>query len=70
MTELVEDLLKKTNTALENLEEGIPIGRIGRPDDIAKAALFLVSDDAEYITGVGLPVDGGWLTQGLHTKAS
>ncbi|MGB2855743.1 MAG: SDR family oxidoreductase, partial [Dehalococcoidia bacterium] len=33
----------------------------GEADDVAKAALFLVSDDASYITGVTLPVDGGWL---------
>ncbi|MEZ5776293.1 MAG: SDR family oxidoreductase [Hyphomicrobiaceae bacterium] len=33
--------------------------RFGTPDDIARAALFLVSDDAAYITGAGLAVDGG-----------
>ncbi|MGH6776422.1 MAG: SDR family NAD(P)-dependent oxidoreductase [Bradyrhizobium sp.] len=37
----------------------IPLGHIGRPDDIAAATLFLVSDEASYITGVALPVDGG-----------
>jgi 3-oxoacyl-[acyl-carrier protein] reductase len=36
-----------------------PAGRIGRPDDIAKAALFLVSDDSDFIHAVTLPVDGG-----------
>ena len=36
-----------------------PMGRMGTAWDIAKAALFLASDDAEYITGVSLPVDGG-----------
>jgi len=36
-----------------------PLGRPGRPDDIAKAMLFLASDDASFITGVTLPVDGG-----------
>lgn len=38
----------------------IPIGRWGKPDDIAKAIRFLVSDDAAYITGAVLPVDGGY----------
>jgi NAD(P)-dependent dehydrogenase (short-subunit alcohol dehydrogenase family) len=37
----------------------IPLGRIGTPDDIAAATLFLASDEAKYITGVALPVDGG-----------
>ena len=37
----------------------IPLGRLSRPADIANAALFLASDEAEFITGVDFPVDGG-----------
>lgn len=37
----------------------IPLGRIGQPEDVAHAALFLASDESFYITGVALPVDGG-----------
>jgi 3-oxoacyl-[acyl-carrier protein] reductase len=37
----------------------IPLGRMSRPADIARATLYLASDDAEFITGVLLPVDGG-----------
>jgi 3-oxoacyl-[acyl-carrier protein] reductase len=37
----------------------IPLGRMSRPDDIAKSCVYLASDDAEFITGVVLPVDGG-----------
>ena len=37
-----------------------PLGRIGQPREVAYAALFLVSDEASYITGAVLPVDGGW----------
>jgi NAD(P)-dependent dehydrogenase (short-subunit alcohol dehydrogenase family) len=37
----------------------VPLGRIGTPDDLAKAAVFLASDDSAYITGVELFVDGG-----------
>jgi 3-oxoacyl-[acyl-carrier protein] reductase len=37
----------------------IPLGRLSRPADVARAALWLVSDDAEFITGVALEVDGG-----------
>jgi NAD(P)-dependent dehydrogenase (short-subunit alcohol dehydrogenase family) len=36
-----------------------PLGRLGKPEDVAKAALFLASDDAEWITGIWLVVDGG-----------
>src|SRR5512132_4006745 len=47
----------------------IPLGRFGEPDDIAKAALFLASDDARYVTGHTLAVDGGYLAGGLWSGA-
>ena len=37
-----------------------PLGRLGTADEIAKAAVFLASDDASYITGIELFVDGGF----------
>lgn len=40
-----------------------PWGNWGTPEDVAKAAVFLASDDAAWVTGVGLPVDGGYLAQ-------
>jgi NAD(P)-dependent dehydrogenase (short-subunit alcohol dehydrogenase family) len=39
-----------------------PLQRFGQPEEIAQAALFLVSDQASFITGAGLVVDGGLLT--------
>ena len=40
-----------------------PIGRLGRAEDVANAILFLASDDASFVTGVALPVDGGYTAQ-------
>lgn len=48
-----------TDQAEENLITKIPLGRIGSPSDIAASALFLASDEARYITGQTLTVDGG-----------
>ena len=39
----------------------VPLGRVGQPRDVANAVLFLASDEASYITGATLYVDGGWL---------
>ncbi|HWI27507.1 MAG TPA: glucose 1-dehydrogenase [Stellaceae bacterium] len=46
---------------MKNFEGRIPVGRIGTPEDIAPVAVFLASDMARYVTGVTLPVDGGFL---------
>jgi NAD(P)-dependent dehydrogenase (short-subunit alcohol dehydrogenase family) len=48
---------------MANFTGRIPLGRIGTPEDIALPAVFLASDMARYITGVTLPVDGGYLAR-------
>ena len=53
MTAVLSDNIKET------MLKDIPLGRVGKPEDIAQAVKFLVSDDAAYITGQVLRVDGG-----------
>jgi len=57
-TPLVQELFKDPARKAERIGE-IPLGRLAAAEDVANAALFLASDEASFITGVGLPVDGG-----------
>jgi NAD(P)-dependent dehydrogenase (short-subunit alcohol dehydrogenase family) len=51
---------QENRTAVESLH---PFRGLGTPQDVAKAAVFLASEDAGWITGIGLPVDGGYSCQ-------
>ncbi len=57
-TPLVQELFKDPEKKRERIGE-IPLGRLAQAQDIANAVLFLASDEASFITGVALPVDGG-----------
>ena len=50
---------KKNPKAKKNLEKFIPLNRVGKPTDISNACVFLLSDEASYITGTEITVDGG-----------
>tara|TARA_B100000686_G_scaffold350059_1_gene444923 strand:+ start:528 stop:1277 length:750 start_codon:yes stop_codon:yes gene_type:complete len=58
-TEMTIDLMAD-NTLMENWRKNYPLNRFGQPEEPAKACLFLASDDASFITGAILPVDGGF----------
>lgn len=58
-TAMTQDLMSHVK---QDWEKGIPLKRIGMPEDIANCALFLASDAASYITGQVIQVDGGLLT--------
>jgi acetoacetyl-CoA reductase/3-oxoacyl-[acyl-carrier protein] reductase len=55
-TEMVDAVPEK---ALERIRAQIPLGRLGRPDEIARVVHFLVPDQSAYITGAVWPVNGG-----------
>jgi meso-butanediol dehydrogenase/(S,S)-butanediol dehydrogenase/diacetyl reductase len=59
VTPSTEWLVDSGPEPFQQMLKRIPLGRPGRPDDIVNAALFLVSDEADWITGVNLVVDGG-----------
>jgi NAD(P)-dependent dehydrogenase (short-subunit alcohol dehydrogenase family) len=50
---------ENTDAVKERFKTMVPMGRIGKPEEIASAAVFLASDESSYVTGIDLPVDGG-----------
>jgi NAD(P)-dependent dehydrogenase (short-subunit alcohol dehydrogenase family) len=63
-TPMHAQFLKEQAEAFAEVERRIPLRRAAEPEDIARAALFLASDSAKYVTGANLMVDGGWTALG------
>ena len=64
-TEVWEPMIERNPNILDEITPWYPLGRIGKPVDIANAALFLASDEASFATGAVFVIDGG-LTAGNH----
>lgn len=48
------------DSPMRGIAASIPLGRVGEAEEVARCALFLASDDASYVTGANLVIDGGW----------
>jgi len=60
---MVDSLKKPREKMMDYIEELHPIGRIGQPEDIAWAAVYLASDESSWVTGARLDIDGGYLAK-------
>ena len=62
-TPMVERLLDNRSITEEELTSGEPIGRMGRPEEIAEGVLWLMSDASSFVTGHPLVIDGAWVAR-------
>lgn len=63
-TPLVQRLVERGEIDKDRIERRTPLARMGTTGDVANVAAFLLSDLSSYVTGVNMPVDGGWLAYG------
>jgi NAD(P)-dependent dehydrogenase (short-subunit alcohol dehydrogenase family) len=63
-TELLAGTMKAGGFTFDDVAGRTPLGRLAEPSDVARVVAFLVSDDAAYLTGSSILVDGGWIADG------
>jgi 3-oxoacyl-[acyl-carrier protein] reductase len=63
-TELLAGTSKAGGFTLDEVAHRTPLGRLAEPEEVARVVAFLVSDDASYVTGSSILVDGGWIADG------
>ena len=61
MTPMMDLIMESNNTSQEELHNDQPIGRMGKPEEIAEVVVWLCTDAASYVTGHVLPIDGGYM---------
>lgn len=62
-TPMIDRFTGKNKEVEKKFAEQEPIGRLGLPDEVAAAVMWLCSDDSSFVTGAAIPVDGGWIAQ-------
>jgi 2-deoxy-D-gluconate 3-dehydrogenase len=65
LTEMDAELIAEGTDRRRRIDERTPAGRVGRPEELVGAVTFLASDAARFVTGIDLPVDGGFLAGGI-----
>ena len=59
-TPMLQRMIKETGMTQESVVNQEPLGRLGMPSEIAESVVWLLSDQASFVTGIALPVDGGY----------